>query len=175
LTFHFQENREFSPEELETSRALAHQAGLAIRLTRLAKGAKQAATASLDGAKEASSASVHGTKRAASATVDETKKVASATANGTKKAVSATAEETKKVASGASDAAKNSTARIGGGVRRAASASADEIASAKASGKVWVNTDSGVYHKNGQYYGTTKQGKFMNEQDAVKAGYRQAK
>ena len=43
LTFHFQENREFSPEELETSRALAHQAGLAIRLTRLAKGAKQAA------------------------------------------------------------------------------------------------------------------------------------
>jgi signal transduction histidine kinase len=43
LTFHFQENREFSPEELEISRALAHQAGLAIKLTRLARGAKQAA------------------------------------------------------------------------------------------------------------------------------------
>ena len=43
LTFHFQENREFSPEELEISIALAHQAGLAIQLTRLARGAKQAA------------------------------------------------------------------------------------------------------------------------------------
>ena len=43
LTFHFQENREFSPEEIEISRALAHQAGLAIQLTRLARGAKQAA------------------------------------------------------------------------------------------------------------------------------------
>ena len=43
LTFHFEENREFSPEELEISRALAHQAGLAIQLTRLARGAKQAA------------------------------------------------------------------------------------------------------------------------------------
>lgn len=62
-----------------------------------------------------------------------------------------------------------------GGAKRVTSASADEIASAKTSGKVWVNTDSGVYHKNGQYYGATKQGKFMSEQDAVKAGYRQAK
>jgi signal transduction histidine kinase len=43
LTFHFRENREFSPEELEISRALAHQAALAIQLTRLARGAKQAA------------------------------------------------------------------------------------------------------------------------------------
>jgi len=43
LTFHFHENREFSPEEIEISRALAHQAGLAIQLTRLAIGAKQAA------------------------------------------------------------------------------------------------------------------------------------
>jgi hypothetical protein len=50
-----------------------------------------------------------------------------------------------------------------------------DIAAAKASGKVWVNTDSGVYHKGGEWYGATKQGKFMTEQDAIKAGYRASK
>jgi hypothetical protein len=54
-------------------------------------------------------------------------------------------------------------------------ASEAEIQSAKASGQVWVNTDSGVYHKGGKWFGATKQGKFMSEQDAVKAGYRAAK
>jgi DNA uptake protein ComE-like DNA-binding protein len=43
-------------------------------------------------------------------------------------------------------------------------------------GNVWVNTDSGVYHKEGtRYYGKTKNGKYMSEADAVKAGYRPAK
>jgi hypothetical protein len=38
---------------------------------------------------------------------------------------------------------------------------------------VWVNTDSGIYHKQGsRYYGKTKQGKYMSETDAIKAGYR---
>lgn len=50
-----------------------------------------------------------------------------------------------------------------------------EIAAAKASGKVWVNTATGVYHKAGQWYGATKEGKFMTEQDAIKAGYRASK
>lgn len=50
-----------------------------------------------------------------------------------------------------------------------------EITAAKASGKVWVNTDTGVYHKGGQWYGATKQGKFMTEEDAIKAGYHVAK
>jgi len=46
---------------------------------------------------------------------------------------------------------------------------------AKSSGMVWVNTDSGIYHKPGsRYYGKTKQGKYMSEADAVKAGYRAA-
>jgi hypothetical protein len=53
--------------------------------------------------------------------------------------------------------------------------SASEIASAKSKGLVWVNTDSKVYHKNGRYYGHTKQGKFMTEADAQKAGYKAAK
>jgi DNA uptake protein ComE-like DNA-binding protein len=66
-----------------------------------------------------------------------------------------------------------------------ASSSTAPAASAKSSppaqgspgnGMVWVNTDSGVYHKEGsRYYGKTKTGKYMSESEAVKAGYRPAK
>jgi len=43
-------------------------------------------------------------------------------------------------------------------------------------GMVWVNTATGVYHYEGdRWYGKTKQGKFMSEQDALKAGYRASK
>jgi hypothetical protein len=52
---------------------------------------------------------------------------------------------------------------------------ASEIAAAKASGKVWVNLDSGVYHQGGRWYGKTKTGKFMTLDDAKKAGYKPAK
>ncbi|HXR32680.1 MAG TPA: signal protein [Verrucomicrobiae bacterium] len=46
---------------------------------------------------------------------------------------------------------------------------------ANTTGMVWVNTDSGIYHKPGtRYYGKTKQGKYMSEADAIKAGYRAA-
>ena len=42
-------------------------------------------------------------------------------------------------------------------------------------GMVWVNTSTKVYHKSGsKYYGNTKQGKWMNEGDAQKAGYKAA-
>lgn len=38
-------------------------------------------------------------------------------------------------------------------------------------GMVWVNTKSKVYHKQGsRYYGKTKQGKYMSEQDATAEG-----
>src|SRR5262252_4490537 len=50
-----------------------------------------------------------------------------------------------------------------------------EIADAKAKGLVWVNTSSKVYHKDGKFYGKTKHGKFMTEDDAKKAGYKAAK
>ena len=41
--------------------------------------------------------------------------------------------------------------------------------------KVWVNTRSGVYHCPGsRWYGGTKQGKYMGECQAKKAGYRPA-
>jgi len=52
--------------------------------------------------------------------------------------------------------------------------SSQEIAAAKASGKVWVNTESGVYHKSGRWYGKTKAGKFMTEAEAKAAGYKEA-
>jgi len=40
-------------------------------------------------------------------------------------------------------------------------------------GTVWVNTESGVYHKPGtRWYGRTKQGKYMTEANAIKAGYK---
>ena len=40
---------------------------------------------------------------------------------------------------------------------------------------VWVNTSTELYHREGEFYGKTKQGKFMTEADAQKAGYRAAK
>jgi hypothetical protein len=47
---------------------------------------------------------------------------------------------------------------------------------ASPTGMVWVNTESGVYHKPGtRWYGKTKQGKYMTEADAIKAGYHPAK
>ena len=52
---------------------------------------------------------------------------------------------------------------------------ATQIADAKAKGMVWVNLNSGIYHKDGEFYGKTKSGKFMTEDDAKKAGHRAAK
>ena len=49
-----------------------------------------------------------------------------------------------------------------------------DIADAKSKGMVWVNTSTKVYHKEGQFYGKTKKGKFMTEDDAKKAGFRAA-
>jgi len=45
-----------------------------------------------------------------------------------------------------------------------------------AKGMVWVNLETKVFHREGdRYYGNTKNGKFMTEADALKAGYREAK
>ncbi|RII25924.1 MAG: DNA-binding protein [Geobacter sp.] len=41
---------------------------------------------------------------------------------------------------------------------------------------VWVNTDSKIYHKPGsKWYGKTKQGSYMPEPEAIKAGYRESR
>jgi competence protein ComEA len=43
-------------------------------------------------------------------------------------------------------------------------------------GMVWVNLSSKVYHYSGdEWYGKTKNGKFMTEQDAIAAGYHASK
>ena len=72
-------------------------------------------------------------------------------------------------------AASQTAQTTGKSVEPAKTVSDSEIAAAKASGKVWVNTQTGVYHKEGKWYGATKQGKFMTEDEAVKAGFRPSK
>src|SRR4029450_2322247 len=42
-------------------------------------------------------------------------------------------------------------------------------------GQVWVNTERGVYHREGsRFYGPTRKGKYMTEQDAIQAGHKRA-
>ena len=58
----------------------------------------------------------------------------------------------------------------------AAPAAAAPVQAPPAPGMVWVNTETKVYHREGdRYYGNTKHGKYMTEADAIAAGYRAAK
>ena len=60
---------------------------------------------------------------------------------------------------------------------KAIAPTAADIADAKSKGLVWVNTNSKVYHTSDdtKYYGKTKQGEFMSEADAQKAGFHASK
>lgn len=74
-----------------------------------------------------------------------------------------------------SDSQTNAADKSKSAKSESASPSAAEIAAAKASHKVWVNLSTGIYHKRGRWYGKTKSGKFMAEDEAKKAGYKAAK
>ncbi len=57
---------------------------------------------------------------------------------------------------------------------KATAPTAGEIQAAQAKGLVWVNLNTGIYHKDGAYFGKTKNGKFMTESEAQQAGHRAA-
>src|SRR4029077_1218302 len=73
----------------------------------------------------------------------------------------------------ASAAPANQSAATPAAPSKAPATTARQTPPANSAGMVWVNTDSGVYHKPGtRWYGKTKQGKYMTEADAQKAGFR---
>jgi DNA uptake protein ComE-like DNA-binding protein len=94
---------------------------------------------------------------------------------------SSSASKSRSSSSGAATAAPPSNPPASSSAAPAASAppaakSAPQAQPSPGSGMVWVNLDSSVYHKEGtRYYGKTKNGKYMSEADAIKAGYRAAK
>jgi DNA uptake protein ComE-like DNA-binding protein len=58
----------------------------------------------------------------------------------------------------------------------AASSATSTAQQPPASGMVWVNTETKVYHREGdRWYGKTKHGKYMTEADAMAAGYHASK
>jgi DNA uptake protein ComE-like DNA-binding protein len=58
----------------------------------------------------------------------------------------------------------------------AAAAASTAAVAPPAKGMVWVNTETKVYHREGdRWYGKTKQGKYMTEADAIAAGYHASK
>ena len=89
--------------------------------------------------------------------------------------------------SGATSSKKKTTSKQADAANKSATAAAATAPASKTSttrqappangaGMVWVNTDSGIYHKPGtRWYGKTKQGKYMTEADAIKGGYHAAK
>jgi aryl-phospho-beta-D-glucosidase BglC (GH1 family) len=129
-----------------------------------AEKAKGTATKSEKKSKKAEKKATAQVKKKADKAATATKEAAGTT----EKAASQTAEKIKR--------AKNPKPASSGSAQRAMpDVSTSDIGAAKASGKVWVNTETGVYHKTGKWYGNTKEGKFMTEDEAIKAGFRASK
>lgn len=125
--------------------------------TKATDAAKKAAAKA---AKTAAAATKTATKTADKA-VDKSADAAKATAKSADKTADKAADKT-------TASAKTKTA--------AANAPSAVAAPGGGPGKVWVNTKSGVFHREGdRWYGKTKEGKYMTEDEAVKAGYRAEK
>jgi DNA uptake protein ComE-like DNA-binding protein len=80
--------------------------------------------------------------------------------------------------SSAPSGASSSSAATQSAPKASSSEGEPEVAArtAPAAGMVWVNTSTKVYHYEGdRWYGRTKEGKFMTEADAIKAGFRASK
>ena len=74
----------------------------------------------------------------------------------------------------AGSAAKQKPTMSGATDKSAAAQTEAKVPPAK--GMVWVNTNSKVFHREGdRWYGKTKEGKFMTEADAIKEGYHASK
>jgi hypothetical protein len=109
-----------------------------------------------------------------SSTANNSKKKADSDASSSQAPDSNAAASKQKNASKPAPAAPANTS--GSGAPATKAAAGPHSPPANAAGTVWVNTDSGIYHKPGsRWYGKTKRGKYMTEADAVKAGYREAK
>ena len=92
-----------------------------------------------------------------------------------KKSTDGAASTEKKNSNNAASAAPNATlpGRAPAKAPSSPTAATPKTSPANNAGMVWVNTESGVYHKPGtRWYGKTKQGKYMTEADAIKAGYK---
>jgi DNA uptake protein ComE-like DNA-binding protein len=112
-----------------------------------------------------------GAKSASTASTASTASSSSRSASSAKSAPASAPASTSAPASSASAPASSASSKS-----TQASEETVPARQAPAKGMVWVNTATKVYHYEGdRWYGKTKEGKFMTEQDAIKAGYRASK
>jgi hypothetical protein len=118
----------------------------------------------------ASAGSKESDKASGSSAVSSDREAPASTA--TKKSKRSRSSETANQPEAASDQSSTSS----GGTSGSGQTEAAQPQTPPQKGMVWVNLPTGVYHREGdRWYGKTKNGKFMSEADAVKAGYRPAK
>lgn len=112
-----------------------------------------------------------------------TDNAAADTSKATTKSRKKSRTESKAAESSASGSSNSATEARNSGVSSGSNAANHAVAKSSvhaqtppSPGMVWVSTGSKVYHKSGsRWYGKTKEGKWMTEADAQRAGYKAAK